>query len=393
MEIFRALPEELVEEEILTQVPATYLKGLGSTCKRWNRLFTGDRRFARNHTDKAAKQFLGLMLTNGFRICPIIDGDGQFSCLELRTELSIDDPYPKYPGAQFDVGAVFHCDGFLLCTNKDRSRFVVWNPFTGFTRWVQPSCGGTRGSGFALGYYGENKSYKVLSYRHRKNDFEIYEFSSDTWRVVGDDAMPPGWSIGYSAANVSLKGSCYWFASGVDETKTHSFLSLLRFDFSTEKCVPVPLPYECRDVPQAACVSVVKDEKLSVLLQRERTSKTEIWVSNKIDENGTTQVVSWSKVLSLDLSPDLQLCEMASFLLDEEKKVVVIYVSWMDEEDDPDFKSKELIYIVEEDSDVTTLDFGSDDHPGALVGVLNYVPSLAQMEQAGGKRKRADFRV
>ncbi|CAA7054993.1 unnamed protein product [Microthlaspi erraticum] len=40
------------------RVPAMYLKGLGSTCKPWNGMFNGDWRFAREHTHKAAKQFL-----------------------------------------------------------------------------------------------------------------------------------------------------------------------------------------------------------------------------------------------------------------------------------------------------------------------------------------------
>ncbi|CAA7037188.1 unnamed protein product [Microthlaspi erraticum] len=392
MELFRDLPKELVEEEILTRVPATYLKGLGSTCKLWNRLFNGDRRFARNHSDKAAKQFLGLISTRAFRICPIIvDLDGKVPTFEVKTELSLVDPHSKYPGAQFNVGAIFHCDGLLLCTSVDESRFVVWNPLTGETRWFQPSCRGTRGRGFALGY-GENKTYKILSYYNEK-DFEVYEFSSDSWRVV-DDIMPPGWTLDYSDASVSLKGSTYLFGYGKDESKTQSIESLVKFDFSTEKCVLVPLPYQCKDrLFQAACVSVVKDEKLSVLLQIEDTSKTEIWVSNKVDETETTQVVSWNKVLSLDLSPDLQLCEDAKFLLDEEKKAVVISMNWMDYEDQvaAGTRSKEMIYIVGEDSEVTQVDFGMERTSPCLVGILNYVPSLVQMEQAGGKRKRWTF--
>uniref|UniRef100_A0A1J3IAB6 F-box protein n=4 Tax=Noccaea caerulescens TaxID=107243 RepID=A0A1J3IAB6_NOCCA len=390
MEVFRDLPKELVEEEMLTRVPATYLKGLGSTCKRWNRLFNGDRRFARKHSDKAAKQFLGLTLTRAFRICPIIVyRDGKVPCLEVKTELSLVDPHSKYPGAQFDVSRVFHCDGHLLCTSVDESRFVVWNPFTGETRWFQPSYRGGKGRAFALGY-GKNKSYKILSYHYgEKKDFEIYEFSSDSWRVV-DDIMPVGWMLGYSGISVSLKGSTYWFGFGIDETKTVS-VSLVKFDFSTEKCVLVPLPYQCKDsVFEAACVSVVKDEKLSVMLQLEKTSKTEIWVSNKIDET-TTQVVSWNKVLSLDLSPDLQLCEGGTFLLDEEKKFVVISMNWMDFEDDPENKSKEMIYFVGEDNEVTQVDFGIEETPECEVVILNYVPSLVQLEQAGGKRKRGDM--
>ncbi|CAA7037190.1 unnamed protein product [Microthlaspi erraticum] len=361
MELFRDLPKELVEEEILTRVPAKYLKGLGTTCKRWNRLFTGDRRFARNHSDKAAKQFLGLMSTRAFRICPIIvDRDGKVPTFEVNTELSLVDPHSKYPGAQFNVGAIFHCDGLLLCTSVDESRFVVWNPFTGETRWFQPSYRRPSGRRFALGY-GQNQSYKILSYYDEK-DIEIYEFSSDSWRVV-DDVMPRGCRLNYSDPSVSLKGSTYLFGYDRDETRTQSSVSLVKFDFSTEKCVLVPLPYQCNRF-EAACVSVVKEERLSVLLQLEDTSKTEIWVSNKIDET-TTQVVSWSKVLSLDLSPDLQLSEQGTFLLDEEKKAVVISINWIDFGDEvaAGTRSKEMIYIVGEDSEVTQVDFGMERTP------------------------------
>ncbi|CAA7026643.1 unnamed protein product [Microthlaspi erraticum] len=91
----------------------------------------------------------------------------------------------------------------------------------------------------------------------------MYEFGSDSWRVV-DDIMDPGWRLGYCSINVSLKGSMYGFAE--DKTKPQSIVSLVRFDFSTEKCVPVPLPYQ-RNRFQVAGLSVVKDEKLSVLLQ------------------------------------------------------------------------------------------------------------------------------
>uniref|UniRef100_A0A1J3E361 F-box protein n=1 Tax=Noccaea caerulescens TaxID=107243 RepID=A0A1J3E361_NOCCA len=384
MEVFRDLPKELVEEEMLTRVPATYLKGLGSTCKRWNRLFNGDRRFARKHSDKAAKQFLGLTLTRAFRICPIIvDRDGKVPCLEVKTELSLVDPHSKYPGAQFDVSRVFHCDGHLLCTSVDESRFVVWNPFTGETRWFQPSYRGGKGRAFALGY-GKNKSYKILSYHYgEKKDFEIYEFSSDSWRVV-DDIMPPGWSLGYGSIVVSLKGSMYGYAAA--ETKTQRIYSLVKFDFSTEKCVLVPLPYQPRSRFYVIGLSVVKDEKLSVLLQLDVTSKTEIWVTNKIE---TSQAMSWSKVLAFDMGPGLELYDEVRFLLDDEKKVVMIALNWFDFDDET--KSRDMIYIVGEDNEATQVDFGPGIVDEFRADILHYFPSLVQIERAGGKRKRADM--
>ncbi|CAA7045854.1 unnamed protein product [Microthlaspi erraticum] len=389
MEIFRDLPEELVEEEILTQVPAKYLNGLRSTCQRWNRLFSSDRRFGRKHGDKAAKQFVVLMLTNFFRVCPaIVNLDGKVPTFEVKTELSLVDPHSEHPGAQFDVYRVFHCDGLLLCTSEDASRFVVWNPLTGETRWFQPSSGGTIGRGFALGY-GKNKSYKILSYYRGRKDYEMYEFSSDSWRVVGD-ILPPGFTLRYSSITVSLQGSAYWVA--YDEPTTQ----IIKFDFSTEKCLLVPLPYPSQPDGRFEVLRLtnVKDEKLALLVQLDDTSKTEIWVTNKIDETNS-QVVSWNMVLALDLSPhnDVQVYDEGSFLFDEEKKVVVVSEQWFDfevEEEDLG-QNKDMIYIAGEDNVVTQVDFGLDGPNQCVSGILNYVPSFVQMEQAGGKRKRADL--
>ncbi|ESQ47716.1 hypothetical protein EUTSA_v10022266mg [Eutrema salsugineum] len=349
--IFRDLPKDLVEDEILCHVPATYLKRLGSTCKRWNRLFNGDGRFARKHTDKAAaKQLLVLMKTRAYRICLIVfDLEGPVPSVEVKSELSLVDS----DSAPFDIYRVFHCDGLLLCTSQNSFRFVVWNPFTGETRWFRPSSRGQKGyRTFVLGYSQEDnkKSYKVLSSIRGRKYFEIHEFSSDSWRML-DDVIPPGWTGDFTYLTVSLKGSTYWFAS--DGTKAQRNASLLKFDYSTEKSVPVPLPYQCVWL-EIAGLSVVKEEKLSRVI----TCNTEIWVTNKIDE--TTHVVSsWSKVLALDLShADLQIVYYTNFLLDEDKKVVMICENWLDMEDETETKNKDVIYIVGEDNKVTQVAFG-----------------------------------
>ncbi|CAA7052998.1 unnamed protein product [Microthlaspi erraticum] len=385
MEMSGDLPRDLVVEEILTRVPATDdLIEMGTTCKLWNHMFTRDGRFARKHTDKAAKQFLVLLLRRESTISrTIVDLDGKVASLEVKAEVSLVDP--KYPADQFDIKRVFHCDGLLLCTSFDESRFVVWNPFTGETRWFLPSYRYIKDRHFALGYYkeGNHKSYKVLSFYPYSKDFEMYEFGSDSWRVV-DDIMAPGWKLGYCSVDVSLKGSTYWFAE--DKTKTQSIVSLVKFDYSTEKCVPVPLPYQ-RSRYDVIGLSVVKDEKLSVLLQLEYTSKTEIWVTSKIGE--TNKGVSWSKVLAFDMTPDFRLCYEARFLLDDEKKVVMIAVNWVDFEDET--KARDMVYIIGEDNEATLVDVGPSIEDEFRADIFNYCPSLVQIQRAGGKRKRADM--
>ncbi|CAH8261002.1 unnamed protein product [Arabidopsis lyrata] len=177
-------------------------------------------------------------------------------------------------------------------------------------------------------------------------------------------------SFGYSELSVSLKGKIL-----------------------TEKSVHVPLPYQSRRF-EASSLSVVREEKLSVLLQRDESSKTEIWVTNKIDDTTTEGAVSWTKVLALDLSPDPQIWYDASFLLEEDKKVVIScdrcerLIGGGDNNNIYLDKAKDMVYIVGEDNVVTQVECGVDEMEGCWPVILNYVPSLVQIQRAGGKRKR-----
>ncbi|XP_010467954.2 PREDICTED: F-box protein ETP2-like [Camelina sativa] len=376
------LPKDLVEE-ILCRVPATSLKRLRSTCKAWNRLIKDDRRFASKHIDKSTKQLIPLLVRTDNKIFPVsinLHGIGSPS-IELKTEL-IDPISKKSSAARFDITRVFHCDGLLLCSSRfDESRVLVWNPLMGETRWIRTGKFRREGRSFDLGYcyYGNNKRrYKVLSYYRGTKYFEIYDFRSDSWKVLDDDNMATGGNIGFPELCVSLKGNTYWLVRDVTEETTW-ITSLLTFDFSKERSVSVPLPEQTRRF-ETTSLSLVKEEKLSMLSQRDRNSKTEIWVSNVIDEE-TTKVVSWSKVLVLDLSPHLHIWYDVSFLLGEEKKVVICCETAIDVEVDVD-----MIYIVGEDNVVTHLNLNLKVYKNyeCRPALLNYVPSLVQIEQAGG---------
>ncbi|KAH0927162.1 hypothetical protein HID58_019418 [Brassica napus] len=77
-------------------------------------------------------------------------------------------------------------------------------------------------------------------------------------------------------------------------------------DVPPERFVPrLPLPFE----------SYFEDENL-------HTYEMEVWVTTKIETNG----VSWSKFLAVDMSPLtwFQFFSGGSFLIDEEKRVVVV---------------------------------------------------------------------
>ncbi|CAA7051380.1 unnamed protein product [Microthlaspi erraticum] len=374
---FRELPWDLVEE-ILCRVPATSVKRVRSTCKRWDRLFN-DKTFVSKHSVKAVKQFMCLMLMSKMRVCPMsVNLDGDPPSVEVKAELSLLDPRSRNSAFQYDVPHVFHCDGLLLCTSEEpEPRIVVWNPFTGQTRWIE--LGGDKFRNFALGYHQDKRSntrsYKVLSFYYGI-DSEIYDFDTDSWRILDGD------SVGRRACRcanqmVSFQGKTYCLAS--DKAKPELGKSVLTFDYSTDKFGRVPLPYQSRY--SYACLSVVREEKLSVLLQQKIASNTEIWVTNKIGE--TNKGVSWSKVLAFDLSLNL---DYSSFLFDEEKKVVTFYDRWVDANDEEN--SKDMVYIVGEDNNVTQVVIGVGEFDGCWPAILNYFPSLAEIEPARGKKRK-----
>ncbi|XP_010466168.1 PREDICTED: F-box protein ETP1-like [Camelina sativa] len=409
------LPKDLVEDEILCRVPATSLKRLRSTCKRWNRLFKDDRRFASEHCEKAAKEFLFLILTEKMRICTVSKinlpqhGDDALPppspSVEVGRELSLPDPYYNN-SEQFDIDEAFPCDGLLLCTHDGHpgrgSQIVVWNPLNGQTRWIETGNRCRRGGLFVLGYCcigkrrrrRRRRSYKVLSWGYSFKNAEIYELNSDvvdSWRRIPDDDLdPPGWCIRiHNDSSVSFKGNTYFFAC--EESKPHLGWSLFRFDFSTEKSsLFVPLSSQC-PLPEVMRLSVaVGGEKLSVLLQPDCTSKAEIWVTSKIDDSTTTKAVSWNKVLALDLSRDLQINDLVRFVFDEDKKVAVCCQKWVHADG---IHCNDKVYFLGEDNKVSEFGFGlkvddlgmSDIWPV----IHNYVPSLVHIElPVGGKRKR-----
>ncbi|KAG7583341.1 F-box domain [Arabidopsis suecica] len=360
------LPEDLLEE-ILCRVPATSLKRLRCTCKLWNRLFK-KKRFARKHFRKAPRQSLILMLKNlGFSSMSV--NLHRVSPIEVTGELNLIDPHSSLNHFRHYQNC-HSSDGLLLCVcvnNKEGgTRLVVWNPCTGQTKWIQHRKRGYIYT-YALGSYQDNKSgnksYKILSrrtYGYQDLEFEIYEINSNSWRILDVTVDCTYMHFG----NVSLKGKTYWFAT--DEKEKQLGLFLISFDYTTERferlCLPYPHPYYGY---KNESLSVVREEKLYVLLQRTFTSKTEIWVTNKI---GETKLLSWIKVLAVDLTPEPKFD--IKFLVDEEKKVLVYTQN-------NGYKSQSIVYIVGKDNKVREVDFGDEFKPF----LLNYVPSLTQIQQ------------
>ncbi|CAL9222821.1 unnamed protein product, partial [Arabidopsis halleri] len=110
--------------------------------------------------------------------------------------------------------------------------------------------------------------------------------------------------------------------------------------------------YVFRIISKLYLYQLLEKRSFSVLLQRESRSNIEIWLTNKI---GETKVVSWSMLLlfTLDVPSEFYIWNGISFLVDEEKKVIVCCDKYMVTELD----GKNLVYIIGEDNKVTQVDF------------------------------------
>ncbi|KAG2291372.1 hypothetical protein Bca52824_038041 [Brassica carinata] len=119
----------------------------------------------------------------------------------------------------------------------------------------------------------------------------MYEFSSDSWRLILGDHTNIDWG---RFPEVSLKGNTYWIAA---DGKVLGGLCILRFDFRTERFVSFTLPRESGDTQNSmASVSLVREEELAVLLYDFDAfpRQMKVWLSNKIDD---PKEVSWTKFL------------------------------------------------------------------------------------------------
>ncbi|XP_010468245.1 PREDICTED: putative F-box protein At3g17500 [Camelina sativa] len=374
------LPPELVEE-ILSRVEVTTLTRLRSTCKLWNSLFQ-DKGFVVKQKH-LAKQF-GVLMLKDYRVCPMSVGNLHDEIhknvaapsIELKEGFDLKDSRSK-SSDQVDVSEIFQCEGLLLCTTKDHS-LVAWNPCTGQTRWIHHSLLNKRNSKFFLGY-GNNKScrnYKILRYWDdgqpckKVTEYEIYDFSSDSWRVLNDvtcNCIP-------RPRGMSLKGNTYCYGL---YKENHDYTFLLSFDFTTEVFNKLLFPYKVAVTDhKIIALSVVREEQLSMLLQRYDAPKVDVWVTNKID----TKAALWSKFITVDIYSSG--CSMFStyvsfFVADKEKKMAVVC--------EPKFRVERnnFVYIVGEDRECIKIQF--EDTRGGLFNpfvkscvpfIFNYVPSL-----------------
>ncbi|KAL9816371.1 putative galactose oxidase/kelch, beta-propeller, F-box associated interaction [Arabidopsis thaliana] len=299
-----------------------------------------------------------------------MDVTGEFSIINSHSYLNL-----------ADIEEVLHYDGLLLCTiMRGCPRLVVWNPCTGQTKWIQinSSCY----YGYALGSWqdkesGNNNSYKILSYNYfdiHKQKIAICDMKSNSWRNL--DVTPDCRLVNASLYSVSLKGRTYWFVAPLTtylSEETH--FGLVSFDYKTERFERMCLP-SCHIATMLGtlALSVVKEEKLIVLLHGANTSKTEIWLTNKIDE---TKVVSWSMILAMD-HLEFDIWSNVRLIFDEEKRFGVC-CNRKRRVKNGKIHCECIVHIIEEDNKVTKVDFAASKL-SYLPLLFNYVPSLVQIQ-------------
>ncbi|CAN7112543.1 unnamed protein product [Brassica rapa subsp. narinosa] len=312
------LPLDLTKE-IFSRVPLTSLSSVRSTCKSWNSISKSQ---VLCESAAGRKQFLGFMMKD-FSVCSM-----KFDLQGIQNKADFVNPSIKQVSVldQVEISQIFQCEGLLLCVTRDKSRLLVWNPYLGQTRWIQPRNTFLSGDQYALGY-DKNRKHKILrilgDYKSGSMvlGYEIFDLSANTWKVSNDNQ---DWRIDHYQRGVSLKGHTYFLAKEKIRIggTNNNIDCILSFDFTTErfrKLLPLPFKSYYSDKLVLSCV---REEQLAVLHYSWVMGQAlEIWVTKKIDPGE----VSWSKFLRLtswcmgDILP-------GSFFIDEEKKVVVVVV-------------------------------------------------------------------
>ncbi|CDY69763.1 BnaCnng65220D [Brassica napus] len=153
---------------------------------------------------------------------------------------------------------------------------------------------------------------------------------------------------------------------------------------------PLPLPVE-HYVDDTGTLSSLRDEKLAVLYQPTSMSDVQIWVTTKIEPSA----VSWVPFLKIDVEPFTGFGfqfhhDGASFFIDEEKKVAVVF-----QIDESEMTCYDTAYLIGENGYFEKVGLGEAEKPQwsannvgeycPLVCSCSFVPSLVHInnESAG----------
>ncbi|RID60388.1 hypothetical protein BRARA_F03547 [Brassica rapa] len=202
------LPMDMVEE-ILSKLPVTCMGAVRLTCKKWNTL-SKTPSFVEKHIGVASRECSAIMM---------MDNEVSLMGVDLnRIHNKDDDPFIKRKGKLIMrynntnsklVNELFHCDGLLLFVMNDRKkRLIVWNPYCGQHKWIQPISYNPKWEAYAMEYEKKDKSrsHKILRILDANiGPYEMYDFKSDSWKVLAINTPPEG-DICVCGNVLSLKG-------------------------------------------------------------------------------------------------------------------------------------------------------------------------------------------
>ncbi|CAA7030073.1 unnamed protein product [Microthlaspi erraticum] len=364
------LPEDLVVE-ILSRVPDASLARFRSISKGWNALIKKEERLAKK------SQILMLIDFRVYSASVGLNGSQENVVKATTSQFSLKDTLSN-PSKEVAIRNVFHCDGLLLCTTKNK-RLVVWNPRSGETRWIKPRNSYKEHATYALGKSSCNK-YTILRMYGRSNvgpvKFETYDFTSNSWRSIVKKYIK--WCIPQMCSSgTSVSGNTYWLA--------HSQIGngekvLLSFDFSIERFGLVNLPGNDLSSRVDGLSVTREDHQLCLLITQsgEVFDTIDLWRATKIETNfnfcKTKTETSWSKFLSVKTAHVYHWVHQrrwwsANFLADRETNVLLYRGMYL--------SAKNSIHIVGEDKNIQV---GYDDAGSDCSLLFSYVPTLVQIK-------------
>ncbi|CAA7019331.1 unnamed protein product [Microthlaspi erraticum] len=382
------LPRDMVEE-IVSRIPLKLMREVRLTCREWNSLLKSESltkmRIGKEETMEKQGESRMVVLTNDNLYLMSIVVDEKKPCTEVKGKLS-----------RVKIYLVFHCEGLLLCILKDdKTRLVVWNPYSGQTRSIQLIYRYTKHIfqnkdryGYALGYKKnkkkkKKKSHKILRFvdtEHCFTCYEIYDFESGLWTTL---EVTPHWRIHGVEHGVSLKGNSYWCASERNSPiGSRSIDRIICFDFTRERFGPLlRLPFSSWD--GTVNLSCVREEKLAALYHQAHCM--EIWITTKIEP----KKMSWNKFLTLELGPEGPIdVQNFSFFIDEVKKVAMLFERIFVCGEYEFLERNNFVNIIGVAGDVRQVELGEIAVRAYKLNVCPLVPSFVQIKQPARGKKR-----
>ncbi|KAK7251592.1 hypothetical protein RIF29_34921 [Crotalaria pallida] len=310
------LPQDLLEDNILTRLPYKSLVRFKSVCKYWYALFN-DPIFLSHHLSNFIKNHNtshNVLLRLSF---PTIFGDGfeNYKLFSLSATTSNDDYsavqtlMPKFNMLSTKFQICGHSNG-ILCLSIEywpRSKEVIlYNPATREYRYLPDSTMRFRASSLALavgmGYDPFTDDFKVIRIWRgdrngngvgvfRTNCVEEYSLSTDSW-TMWNNSNAEHFLFDVDCFATCYKRTYYWWA--FDREDKSSIILALSMEDEVFERVPLPHDIDISD-PDGRSLAVWNDSiSLICCTNHVWTTSIDIWV---VDGSGAEG--SWTRMLSI----------------------------------------------------------------------------------------------